>query len=162
MEIKHQKRELKIPLQAINTESRTIDIAFCSEFPVERDIDGVIYNEILLCGSENVDLRRLNNNGAVLFNHDRDELIGAVVSARMDSDRVGRATLRISNTANDEWEMIQEGVLTHISIGYNINNYYITDNNIYINDYEIYEVSLVTIPADPTVGVGRSMESHLG
>ncbi|MCS1245054.1 phage major capsid protein, partial [Escherichia coli] len=42
-----------------------------------------------------------------------------------------------------------------------INNYYITDNNIYINDYEIYEVSLVTIPADPTVGVGRSMESHL-
>lgn len=161
MEIKHQKRELKIPLQAINTESRTIDIAFCSEFPVERDIDGVIYNEILLCGSENVDLRRLNNNGAVLFNHDRDELIGAVVSARMDSDRVGRATLRISNTANDEWEMIQEGVLTHISIGYNINNYYITDNNIYINDYEIYEVSLVTIPADPTVGVGRSMESHL-
>ncbi|MEQ0737189.1 phage major capsid protein [Enterobacter asburiae] len=161
MEVKNQKRELTIPLQAINTESRTIDIAFCSEFPVERDIDGVIYNEILLCGSENVDLRRLNNNGAVLFNHDRDELIGAVVSARMDSDRVGRATLRISSTANDEWEMIQEGVLTHISIGYNINNYYITDNNIYVNDYEIYEVSLVTVPADPTVGVGRSMESHL-
>jgi len=161
MEIKNQKRELTIPLQAINTESRTIDIAFCSEFPVERDIDGVIYNEILLCGSENVDLRRLNNNGAVLFNHNRDELIGAVVEARIDPDRVGRATLRISNTANDEWEMIQEGVLTHISIGYNINSYYITDNNIYVNDYEIYEVSLVTVPADPTVGVGRSLESHL-
>lgn len=161
MEIKNQKRELTIPLQAINTESRTIDIAFCSEFPVERDIDGVIYNEILLCGSENVDLRRLNNNGAVLFNHNRDVLIGAVVEARIDPDRVGRATLRISNTANDEWEMIQEGVLTHISIGYNINSYYITDNNIYVNDYEIYEVSLVTVPADPTVGVGRSLESHL-
>lgn len=161
MEIKNQKRELTIPLQAINTESRTIDIAFCSEFPVERDIDGVIYNEILLCGSENVDLRRLNNNGAVLFNHNRDELIGAVVEARIDPDRVGRATLRISNTANDEWEMIQEGVLTHISIGYNINSYYITDNNIYVNDYEIYEVSLVTVPADPTVGVGRTLESHL-
>ena len=107
MEIKQQKRELTIPLQAIDIESRTIDVAFCSENPVERDINGEIYYEILLCGSENADLRRLNNNGAVLFNHNHDELIGAVVSARMDSDRVGRATLKISSTANDEWEMIK-------------------------------------------------------
>ena len=91
-------------LQAIDIESRTIDVAFCSENPVERDINGEIYYEILLCGSENADLRRLNNNGAVLFNHNHDELIGAVVSARMDSDRVGRATLKISSTANDEWK----------------------------------------------------------
>ena len=161
MEIKQQKRELTIPLKAINTESRTIDVAFCSENPVERDINGEIYYEILLCGSENADLRRLNNNGAVLFNHNHDELIGAVVSARMDADRVGRATLKISTTANDEWEMIQEGVLTHISIGYNINDYRIEGNRILVTSYEIYEVSLVTVPADPTVGVGRSLESHL-
>ncbi|EAB1030753.1 phage major capsid protein, partial [Shigella sonnei] len=121
--MKNQKRELTKPLQAINTESRTIEVAFCSETPVEREINGQIYNEILLCGSSNADLTRLNNNGAVLFNHNRDDLIGAVVDARVDADRVGRATLRISSTANDEWEMIQEGVLTHISIGYNINDY---------------------------------------
>jgi len=159
--MKDQKRELTKPLQAINTESRTIEVAFCSETPVEREINGQIYNEILLCGSSNADLTRLNNNGAVLFNHNRDVLIGAVVDARMDADRVGRATLRISSTANDEWEMIQEGVLTHISIGYNINDYQIDDNNIYVTNYEIYEISLVTVPADPTVGVGRSMDSQL-
>lgn len=159
--MKNQKRELTKPLQAINTESRTIEVAFCSETPVEREINGQIYNEILLCGSSNADLTRLNNNGAVLFNHNRDVLIGAVVDARMDADRVGRATLRISSTANDEWEMIQEGVLTHISIGYNINDYQIDDNNIYVTNYEIYEISLVTVPADPTVGVGRSMDSQL-
>lgn len=159
--MKNQKRELTKPLQAINTESRTIEVAFCSETPVEREINGQIYNEILLCGSSNADLTRLNNNGAVLFNHNRDDLIGAVVNARMDADRVGRATLRISSTANDEWEMIQEGVLTHISIGYNINDYQIDDNNIYVTNYEIYEISLVTVPADPTVGVGRSMDSQL-
>ncbi|MGR4049048.1 phage major capsid protein [Kosakonia cowanii] len=161
MEMKNQKRELTKPLQAINTESRTIEVAFCSETPVEREINGQIYNEILLCGSSNADLTRLNNNGAVLFNHNRDDLIGAVVNARIDADRVGRATLRISSTANDEWEMIQEGVLTHISIGYNINDYQIDDNNIYVTNYEIYEISLVTVPADPTVGVGRSMDSQL-
>lgn len=159
--MKNQKRELTKPLQAINTESRTIEVAFCSETPVEREINGQIYNEILLCGSSNADLTRLNNNGAVLFNHNRDVLIGAVVDARMDADRVGRATLRISSTANDEWEMIQEGVLTHISIGYNINDYQIDGNNIYVTSYEIYEISLVTVPADPTVGVGRSMDSQL-
>ncbi|EPA2040074.1 phage major capsid protein [Escherichia coli] len=161
MEMKNQKRELTEPLQAINTESRTIEVAFCSETPVEREINGQIYNEILLCGSSNADLTRLNNNGAVLFNHNRDDLIGAVVDARVDADRVGRATLRISSTANDEWEMIQEGVLTHISIGYNINDYQIDGNNIYVTNYEIYEISLVTVPADPTVGVGRSMDSQL-
>ncbi|EPF7216294.1 phage major capsid protein [Escherichia coli] len=161
MEIKQQKRELTIPLKAIDIESRTIDVAFCSENPVERDINGEIYYEILLCGSENADLRRLNNNGAVLFNHNHDELIGAVVSARMDADRVGRATLKISTTANDEWEMIQEGVLTHISIGYNINDYRIEGNRILVTSYEIYEVSLVSIPADVLAGVGRSMESSI-
>lgn len=76
--------------------------------PVEREINGEVYNEILLCGSENADLRRLNNNGAVLYNHNRDDLIGAVVSAQMDTDRVGRATLKISTTASDMWEMIQK------------------------------------------------------
>lgn len=161
METKNQKRELTKPLQAINTESRTIEVAFCSETPVEREINGQIYNEILLCGSSNADLSRLNNNGAVLFNHNRDDLIGAVVNAQMDTDHVGRAILRISSTANDEWEMIQEGVLTHISIGYNINDYRIDGNNIYVTNYEIYEISLVTVPADPTVGVGRSMDSQL-
>ncbi|HDC4284585.1 TPA: HK97 family phage prohead protease, partial [Enterobacter cloacae] len=159
--MKQQKRELTIPLQAIDIESRTIDVAFCSENPVERDINGEIYYEILLCGSENADLRRLNNNGAVLFNHNHDELIGAVVSARMDSDRVGRATLKISSTANDEWAMIKEGVLTHISIGYNINDYRIEGNRILVTSYEIYEVSLVSIPADVLAGVGRSMESSI-
>jgi HK97 family phage major capsid protein/HK97 family phage prohead protease len=161
MEMKNQKRELTKPLQAINTESRTIEVAFCSETPVEREINGQIYNEILLCGSSNADLTRLNNNGAVLFNHNRDDLIGAVVNARIDADRVGRATLRISSTANDEWEMIQEGVLTHISIGYNINDYRIDGNNIYVENFIVTEISLVTVPADPTVGVGRSMDSQL-
>ena len=157
MKIKNQKRELQVPVRGINPEDRTIEVAFCTELPVPRAIDDKLYNEILLCGEENVDLRRLNNNGAVLFNHNRDNLIGAVVNAHMDSDRVGRATLRISTTANDEWEMIQEGILTHISIGYNINDYRMDGNNIFVTNYEIYEISLVTVPADVNAGIGRSM-----
>ncbi|WPO93729.1 phage major capsid protein [Buttiauxella sp. HR94] len=163
MEIKNNnKRELTIPLQAIDIESRTIEVAMCSEKPVEREINGEIFNEILLCGGENADLRRLNSSNAapVLYNHNRDYLIGAVVSARMDSDRVGRATLRISSTANDEWQMIQEGILTNISIGYNINDFRIEGSNIYVTSFEIYEVSLVTVPADTNAGIGRSLNPN--
>lgn len=100
----------------------------------------------------------MRNGGAVLFNHDFDELIGIVEQVSMDSDRVGRATVRISSTANDEWEMIQEGILNQVSIGYNINNYRIEGNNLYVTDYEIYEISFVSVAADPTVGIGRSHE----
>ncbi|WP_313128764.1 HK97 family phage prohead protease [Pseudescherichia vulneris] len=160
MELKNNKRELQVPHQAINTESRTIDVAFCSEQPVEREINGELYNEILLCGPENVDLSRLNNSGAVLYNHNRDRLIGAVVDSRMDIDRVGRATLRISSTANDEWGMIQEGVLTHISVGYNIDDYRIEGNNIVVTKFTPLEISLVSIPADTNCQVGRSIDAY--
>ncbi|WPO94215.1 phage major capsid protein [Buttiauxella sp. HR94] len=160
MELKNNKRELQVPHQAINLESRTISVSFCSEQPVEREINGELYNEILLCGSENVDLRRLNNSGAVLYNHNRDALIGAVIDARLDPDRVGRATLRISNTANDEWEMIQEGVLTHISVGYNIDDYRIEGNNIVVTKFTPLEISLVSVPADTNCQVGRSIDAN--
>ena len=155
----NQKRELTIPVQAIDTEARTIEVAFCSEQPVSRIIDDQLYYEILLCGEDNVDLRRLNNKGAVLFNHDRDKLLGAVVEAHMDADRVGRATLKISNVGlgNTMWGMIQEGILSHISIGYNIYDYRMDGNNIIVTDFEIYEISLVTVPADETVGIGRAL-----
>ncbi|TKU21343.1 phage major capsid protein [Citrobacter sp. wls827] len=153
-----QKRELTIPVRAIDVDARTIEVAFCSEQPVSRMIDDELYYEILMCGEENVDLRRLNNKGAVLFNHDRDKLLGAVVEARMDSDRVGRATLKISNVGlgNTMWGMIQEGILSHISIGYNIYDYRMDGNNIIVTNFEIYEISLVTVPADETVGIGRA------
>lgn len=155
----NQKRELNIPVRAINVDARTIDVAFCSEQPVSRIIDDQLYYEILLCGEENVDLRRLNNKGAVLFNHDRDKLLGAVVEAHMDADRVGRATLQISNVGlgNTMWGMIQEGILSHISIGYNIYDYRMEGNNIIVTNFEIYEISLVTVPADETVGIGRAL-----
>lgn len=164
LNLKNQKRELTLPVRAIDTESRTIEVAFCSETPVSRVIDDNIYYEILLCGEENVDLTRLNSKGAVLFNHDRDKLIGAVVNARMDSDRVGRATLQISKVGlgNTMWGMIEEGILSHVSIGYNIYDYRMDGNNIIVTRFEIYEVSMVTVPADQTVGVGRSMEDCAG
>lgn len=156
MKNKNQTRELTLPT-AINSDNRTVEVAFCSEAGVLREIEGKLYTEILLCNPENVDLSRLNNSGAVLFNHDRDHLIGRVLSARIDSDKVGRAVLQISNASEKEWEQINEGVLTHISFGYTVNDYRIEGKFIYVTRFTPYEISLVTVPADCTAGVGRSL-----
>lgn len=156
MKNKNQTRELTLPT-AINSDNRTVEVAFCSEAGVLREIEGKVYTEILLCNPENVDLSRLNNSGAVLFNHDRDHLIGRVLSARIDSDKVGRAVLQISNASEKEWKQINEGVLTHISFGYTVNDYRIEGNIIYVTRFTPYEISLVTVPADCTAGVGRSL-----
>ncbi|HDW0669578.1 TPA: phage major capsid protein [Enterobacter cloacae] len=156
MKNKNQTRELTLPT-AINSDNRTVEVAFCSEAGVLREIEGKVYTEILLCNPENVDLSRLNNSGAVLFNHDRDHLIGRVLSARIDSDKVGRAVLQISNASEKEWEQINEGVLTHISFGYTVNDYRIEGNIIYVTHFTPYEISLVTVPADVSAGVGRSL-----
>lgn len=84
-------------------------------------------------------------------------MIGKVLAARIDSDKVGRAVLQISNASEKEWEQINEGVLTHISFGYTVNDYRIEGNIIYVTHFTPYEISLVTVPADVSAGVGRSL-----
>lgn len=159
LNLKNQKREQTVPVTAIDVDKRTIEVAFATETPVCRVLEGEQYYEILLCDENSVDRTRINNKGAVLFNHDRDKLLGVVESTSIDADRVCRATLRISNVGlgNTMWSMIQEGILSHISVGYNINDYRIeAGNNIVVTRWEPSEISLVTVPADLHAGIGRS------
>lgn len=159
LNLKNQKREQTVPVTAINVDKRTIEVAFATETPVSRELNGELYFEILLCDENSVDRTRINNKGAVLFNHDRDKLLGVVESTSIDADRVCRATLRISNTGlgNTMWDMIQEGILSHVSVGYNIYDYRIeAGNNIVVTRWEPSEISLVTVPADLHAGIGRS------
>ncbi|HDV1335153.1 TPA: phage major capsid protein [Escherichia coli] len=159
LNLKNQKREQTVPVTAINVDNRTIEVAFATETPVSRELEGELYYEILLCDESSVDRTRINNKGAVLFNHDRDKLLGVVESTSIDADRVCRATLRISNVGlgNTMWDMIQEGILSHVSVGYNIYDYRIeAGNNIVVTRWEPSEISLVTVPADIHAGIGRS------
>ncbi|UAT38694.1 phage major capsid family protein [Escherichia fergusonii] len=167
LNLKNQKREQTVPVTAIDVDKRTIEVAFATETPVCRVLEGEQYYEILLCDENSVDRTRINNKGAVLFNHDRDKLLGVVESTTIGADRVCRATLRISNVGlgNTMWSMIQEGILSHISVGYNIYDYRIeAGNNIVVTRWEPSEISLVTVPADIHAGIGRSdtLEYELG
>lgn len=159
LNLKNQKREQTVPVTSVNVDKRTIEVAFATETPVSRELNGELYYEILLCDENSVDRTRINNRGAVLFNHDRDKLLGVVESTSIDADRVCRATLRISSTGlgNTMWSMIQEGILSHVSVGYNIYDYRIeAGNNIVVTHWEPSEISLVSVPADLHAGIGRS------
>lgn len=159
------KRDLSFRAEAIDTEARTVDVAFASEEPVTRW--GM--TEVLDCSPDAVDLSRLENSAPLLFNHNPGDYMGLVVngSARVDGDRVCRATVLFNDDPVSEkrFQDVQKGFLTKISVGYRWQEYKLdtaTANGMdtyRVTRWQPLEISFVTIPADDSVGVGRSLEN---
>ncbi|HDI8934255.1 TPA: phage major capsid protein [Escherichia coli] len=146
------------------------EIAFSSEQPYQRQIwdeqnqEMVVLDEILVHTPEAVDLSRLNNNAPLLFNHNFDNHIGVVCNARIDADKVGRATVRFSKhgtLANDIRNKVIEGTMEKISVGYDIKEYHIdyTKGQLIVTKFVPFELSFVTVPADDSVGLNRSLNT---
>lgn len=162
MKMKKQTREINLSIDDIDLSQNTVMLAFSSEQPVTRNVNGTDYNEILLHGVENVDMSRLNNNAALLFNHDFDNHIGVIETASIDPDKVGRAVVRFSSVGlgAEKYQMVQEKTLTKVSVGYEIVDYTIDGENLLVTKWFPYEISMVSVPADDLVGVGRSLEDE--
>ncbi|EFH6968022.1 major capsid protein [Escherichia coli] len=146
------------------------EIAFSSEQPYQRQFwdeqnqEMVVLDEILVHTPEAVDLSRLNNNAPLLFNHNFDNHLGVVCNARIDADKVGRATVRFSKhgtLANDIRNKVIEGTMEKISVGYDIKEYHIdyAKGQLIVTKWAPYELSFVTVPADDTVGLNRSLNT---
>ncbi|EER1170176.1 major capsid protein [Escherichia coli] len=146
------------------------EIAFSSEQPYQRQFwdeqnqEMVVLDEILVHTPEAVDLSRLNNNAPLLFNHNFDNHIGVVCNARIDADKVGRATVRFSKhgtLANDIRNKVIEGTMEKISVGYDIKEYHIdyAKSQLIVTKWIPHEVSWVSVPADDTVGLNRSLNT---
>jgi HK97 family phage major capsid protein len=152
-------RDFAIPREAINVEARTIDLAFSSETPVERWWG----KEVLDHSPDAVRLERVNNGGALLLDHDRTNQIGVITRAWLDGDKKGRAQVKLSRSARGE-EILQDvvdGIRQLVSVGYQIHSLKLESSDdtgdVYrIDDWEPVEISIVAIPADVSVGVGRS------
>ncbi|EFE9727443.1 major capsid protein [Escherichia coli] len=146
------------------------EIAFSSEQPYQRQFwdeqnqEMVVLDEILVHTPEAVDLSRLNNNAPLLFNHNFDNHIGVVCNARIDADNVGRALVKFSKhgtLANDVRNKVIEGTMEKISVGYDIKEYHIdyAKGQLIVTKWEPFEISFVTVPADDTVGLNRSLNT---
>jgi HK97 family phage major capsid protein len=194
-------------------EDLTVEMSFASEEPYPRWW-GV---EILDCTPESARLERINDGGALLFNHDWDDLRGHHVpgSVRCDPDHVIRGDVTLSWAADDgkTIKLVKGGHLTKTSTGYEINQIVeqsttksgekierTLDGQLFervltrchaekpgdaaafrraldaaagaferandeptvyrVTDFQILENSLVTVPADTSVGLGRSLASN--
>lgn len=156
-------RTFTIETRADEENPGLVDIAFSSEEPYERYFG----SEVLSHDPQSVKLDRLNNGAAVLVNHDTDDQVGVVDSARVDDDKRGRAAIRFSRSARGQEiaQDVEDGIRTLVSVGYQIKKYEVTEREgqsdlVRVTDWEPFEVSLVAIPADATVGVGRSAEKE--
>ena len=141
-------------------DQQTLEFPFSSEYPVARYFG----NEILSHKAESVDLTRLNDGAPLLFNHDTDKLIGVVERAWVDEDlKRGYARVRMSRNpfAQEVMQDVQDGVLRNVSFGYAINDMQQRGEDFIVTRWSAHELSLVSIPADPTIGLGRSFNAHI-
>ena len=148
----------------LDTESRTLRVSFSSEEPVARWFGSEVLSHAAGCA----DLARLNDGAPLLFNHNMDDIIGVVESAEVGADQRGYATVRFANTArgNELMGMVADGIVRNVSFMYRVMKYridsededpYDDDDAVYTaTQWEAYEISMVSVPADQTVGVGRS------
>ncbi len=149
---------------AIDEAERTVELAFSSEEPYERHFG----TEILDHSPESIQLGRMTDGAPVLVDHDPTDHVGVVESVSVDGDRRGRAIVRFGRgaRATEIFNDVVDGIRRSISVGYKVLDMIMereaTDGKppVYrVNKWEPLEVSLVSIPADATVGIGRSDEN---
>lgn len=172
----HQKRSVlgnycrETTIDHVDTDSRTVELSFSSETPYGR-----WFGDEILCHDEGcINLERFNNGlGTLLFNHDRDAVVGHIEMVWVEDNR-GKALVRFDEDEQSEtiFQKVQSGTLQGVSVGYSIKRYEVLDekdsvssngrfkgpDTFVVTDWEPLEISIVSVPADPTVGVGRSAE----
>lgn len=143
---------------------RHFSLSFSSEEPYTRYFG----DEILDHGEGAVDLSRLNEIGCVLFNHDRDKVVGKVLSARIENGR-GVAEIEFDEDEASEQicQKVRSGTLKGVSVSYRVTHWEEVSpgktsvDGRFVGPCSVarkwtpLEISVVSVPADPTVGLGR-------
>lgn len=167
-------REMQIrSIRAVEGEGneRKFELSFSSELPYSRWWGVEILDHAEGC----VDLTRLNEIGCVLFNHDRDKVIGRINRAWIEENR-GMAEIEFDQDEEAEriYQKVKSGTLKGVSVGYIVDSWEEVMANKQSADgrfqgpasiarkWTPYEISVVSVPADPTVGVGRGESENTG
>lgn len=154
-------REYNIRAENINEETRTITFSVSSEEPYERWF-GI---EVLSHDDGAVVLERFNNGAPLLFNHGMNNHLGKIEKSYIKDKKVYiEARFGKGPLAEEKFQDVKDEILTKASIGYEyIDSLTLTEkgengkpSKYLATKWMPYEASLVTIPADNTVGVGRA------
>lgn len=163
-------RAAQFDADTIDQEARTIELSYSSEEPYER-YWGV---EILGHDPNEVRLGRINNAGAFLMDHNTRDQVGVVEKAWIDSaTRKGRALVRFGKgvRASEIFQDVIDGIRKNVSVSYSVirmklmksekvNGGTETIDTFRVTEWEPLEISLVSVPADTTVGIGREQDNQ--
>jgi len=156
-------RSVTFARETVNADARTVELSFSSEEPYERYFG----QEILDHSPASVRLGRLNDGGALLCDHNTRDHVGVIEKAFIGQDRKGRAIVRFGKSARAEeiFQDVCDGIRRNVSVSYDVHKMILekTENErdwYRVTDWEPLEVSLVSVPADATVGVGRGADNH--
>ena len=154
-------RELRFERATVNTDARTVEICFATETPYER-YWGV---EILDCKQGSVRTQRLKSGCNLIMDHDCRDVVGVVDSFSFGADLCVRAVVRFGKSARAQeiFGDVADGIRTNVSVGYMIHKAILESENegvgtYRVTDWEPYEVTLTSVPADINAGVGRSLD----
>ncbi|MGM0562819.1 MAG: prohead protease/major capsid protein fusion protein [Pseudomonadota bacterium] len=143
--------------EATDKDQRIIPASLSSEQPARQWFG----TEVLEHSNDAINLERASRDGLpLLFNHDRDKPIGRVRNIQLAEDGVLRGELHFSTNPRAEEVLadVREDYLGDISVSYSIDEWKEAsdDVTVTITRWTPLEASIVTVPADHTVGVGRS------
>jgi HK97 family phage prohead protease len=90
----------------------------------------------------------------VLYQHDSNATIGKVVEAKEDDTGLFiKAQISETVLGKDVMQLIKDGVLSKMSIGYDIKDFDPTENGRHLKELTLYEVSVVSFPANEATSI---------
>ena len=157
------RREVSQGVRVEDSTDQGLTFSFSSEAPVERWWG----REVLMHDDGAMDLGRMNDGGAYLWNHNRDVVLGVAEKAWLGADRRLYTTVKWSpNTmekGTEEYKRrrdIEAGITRNVSFAYEIADMREASNgDMQVTKWNVLEVSSVSVPADQTVGLGRALSS---
>jgi len=149
-------RFLKIDLQ--RAEGNTIPAILSTDTPVDRGG----YREILVHTDESITIRGNGNSLPLLTAHDSSEpAIGKVTDIHVSNGKLrGSLVFGTSQRAKELLEDIKARVIDGISIGYQILHKEMVGDTLRATNWEIFETSIVGVPADMETGFYRSQHKE--
>lgn len=161
-------RSFQIDRAAVGSdEDRTVELSFSSEAPIEQyNWDYGRYLEVLDHSPDSVDMSRLAARAPLLLEHQRACQIGVIESASI-ADRKGVAKVRFGKgeKADEIFRDVKDGIRSLVSVGYRVTKLVVEKieetglDTLRAMGWQPMEVSIVSVPADFSVGVGRSERS---
>lgn len=161
-------RSLSIENVSENDAENKLVFSCASPAPYTREYEDLIYNEVLEISDTSIDFTRLvDQRSPLLFEHDMEKQIGVVDKAWIENEKLYVA-VRFSRSkfAQEILADIKDDIRRNVSIGYIVNDYQMINvkddiPTMLVKNFTIYEVSIVSTPADPFVGINRNLKIGL-